>query len=264
MQNLIKFKSEVKGNKCAILICIHGNEPCGYFALREIMKNFKILSGELYIILGNPKAFLLNKRFYETDLNRCFIDSKDNSYESNRSIQISKILDKVDSVLDIHSSFVKESPIFSICEKETINLSDNFNTEYNIVNLKEFHKGSTDYYMHKQKKEGLCIECGYHESKDAKNIALNAIKTFLQIKKISNFGLKLNQNKPKQLIANSCYLTKNNFSLIKEFSDFEKVKKNQTIGFDGNIKIESKIDAYIVFAKNCNNKNQEAFVLLTE
>ena len=62
------------------------------------------------------------------------------------------------------------------------------------------------------------------------------------------------------------YIYKNqseNFRLTKKFSDFDMLKKWETIWTDGTKKLYTKKDRIIVFSQDCDRKNEEAFVLWT-
>lgn len=58
------------------------------------------------------------------------------------------------------------------------------------------------------------------------------------------------------------YKTKtDNFTLSKNFADFEELASNQVIGMDGNEIIKSDRVSVILFARDRNHHGAEAFVL---
>ena len=58
------------------------------------------------------------------------------------------------------------------------------------------------------------------------------------------------------------YVTEtNNFTLEKQFNDFEKILRGQTIGIDGDKKIRVGKRSIILFARNRKQIGAEAFLL---
>ncbi len=93
--------------KFAVIGGTHGNEPIGIEVVKYIEelepREFK---NEFKIFIGNPKAFALQKRFIDYDLNRCFDTSKESKgYERERAAQLkSKIEGNFDFLLDLHTT----------------------------------------------------------------------------------------------------------------------------------------------------------------
>ena len=106
----------------------HGNEYTGVWCIKALDANRHSLrkdfpSLRVSTLLGNPEAFMRNKRFVDTDLNREFSGAKlklheDETYENNletlRAIQLNKILGPkfmnaeeyhgTDLIVDLHST----------------------------------------------------------------------------------------------------------------------------------------------------------------
>lgn len=82
----------------ATVYCQHGDERFGAL-IAACLTNYSHKT-----ILGNPKAFIKNKRFIESDLNRSYSNNKTVTYESERAQQILAELEAYDTVLDIHTS----------------------------------------------------------------------------------------------------------------------------------------------------------------
>jgi len=93
--------------KFAIIGATHGNEPTGIEvinALHEI--DLTELTHEFQTFIGNPKALVLQRRFVDCDLNRCFgVFGKAAGYEAERAKQLTEqIAGQYDFLLDIHST----------------------------------------------------------------------------------------------------------------------------------------------------------------
>ena len=85
---------------------VHGDEvgPLAAFTqlaarLRSGQLRFK---GRVSLLLGNPEAARLGRRYVEADLNRVFIDDAPDSLEARRAREMREVLDSADLFLDFH------------------------------------------------------------------------------------------------------------------------------------------------------------------
>jgi hypothetical protein len=87
--------------KVLVIGGLHGNEPLGlelYDSLcREPLPNVDVL-------LGNPAARRLNRRFVEKDLNRVFPGNENGVLEERRAVEIMRRVAGYDVVLDFHNT----------------------------------------------------------------------------------------------------------------------------------------------------------------
>jgi succinylglutamate desuccinylase len=100
--------------KIAIVGCLHGDELIGKYVLDELTKSNNL---NIRFFLGNEKAIKQNKRFIETDLNRCFPGKKDGNHEEKLAHNLTKKLCKYDLVIDIHSTTAKTDPFIIITKQ---------------------------------------------------------------------------------------------------------------------------------------------------
>lgn len=268
-KNIIKQVGKKRGKTLTILAGVHGNEKAGVMAINKIINNIQhsvinIREGTVYFIYANPKAIEKNLRYIDKNLNRCFIKNlKGNNYEILRAKEIMKILDKSDAVLDLHASNNPKATPFIICEKNAYNLAKNFNFKILSSGWDTVEPGGTDGYMYKQGKIGICLECGsLVESEKNKNLAYNSILQFLSyfniIKKISG---KISNPKKYVQVKNLVYKKTKDFAFVKEFADFEILKKNSLFATDGNIKYIAKNNECIIFPHADTDIGDEAFIL---
>lgn len=120
-----------------IVIWTHWNETIWFNAL-ELIDKEKLK--DVTIVIANLLAVNLNKRFVESDLNRCFLRDWDwnqkNAHEYNLSERLNKLFSKFDYLLDIHSTPFDVKPYFIVdnplkADKELIRCVKN--TEINDV-----------------------------------------------------------------------------------------------------------------------------------
>ncbi len=268
---LIQIKGRKEGPTTAILGAIHGNEKIGIDVLRKI-KNLGIDAGTVYLVGGNPRAYTQHKRFIDYNLNRVFGDDNEfenikNSYERTRAKLIQEVLDQCDAVLDLHQSHSDHN--FVVCEAGSDDVARMLDARRIIHSL---DAGCTDKYMDDRGKIGVCFEAGkIGDIRPEKNIEMGfqQAKKFLQevgnrknrFKWLWNF-LKLFQRETPIFQTFFVYRTKENFQLNPEIRAFQKLKKGQFIGFDGNRKIicpSAWRGATILFPKDEKIKDQEAF-----
>jgi succinylglutamate desuccinylase len=109
--------SSNKINRVAIFGGTHGNELTGIYLIKKFESLPYLIqrpSFETVMFFANPKAYAIGKRYYETDLNRCFArrDLENPNlltYEAQRAKEISRIYGtggekQADFVIDLHST----------------------------------------------------------------------------------------------------------------------------------------------------------------
>ena len=264
----IVLDSGKAGPRAVILCSVHGNEPCGVEALKEILPTLEIKAGVLTCILANPKAYEQKVRFTEANLNRMFRSTNDlseseaKSYEHIRAKEIMLSLEEADYLLDLHSYSSTSGQPFVICSEKYFDLAKHLGPKIVFSGIDDLHPGSTDGYMNLLNKPGICVECGQHDDPESIPFAQDSIVRFLSLLEI----IELTENIPMGdgvalTAARQIYITKIDFKPEKEFKNFEKVFKGQSLGVDGHEEILSPYNGFILFAQKCEKPGQEAFVL---
>ena len=265
--DIFEFTGKQSGKTSVVLVGVHGDEPCGVEALQSILPSISILSGKVTFIIANPPALKENKRFLKANLNRMFLDPDNiskadkESYEYKRAQFIKTYLDKADSLLDIHASFTPESRPFVICEKNASAIVPFLPVDLVVSGFDNVEPGGTDYYMNSIGKIGICLECGYLGDPVATNIARLGILSYLQSQgHIDNVTIE--QRNQNFIRMTSLYKTKtSSFQLAKQFTDFEHIATESLIGTDGDNEVRAIKDSIILFARNPEGIDEEAFLL---
>lgn len=263
----ITLSGHSSGPKSVILAGVHGNETCGIEAIKKLLTDLRIDSGEVIFAFGNPQAIEQGTRFTEENLNRMFLPrqlltvAQTLSYEFRRAEELKEIFKGSEVLLDIHASNNPSSQPFIICEENAKDIYKYLPIKTVVHGFDIVEPGGTDYYMNSIGKIGICIECGYIKDDESVKIAINSILSFLRAR-----GHILNGDNVeiKKELIEMYYLYKtktNRFTLSKPFADFENVMKDQMIGIDGMEKIFAPEDSIILFAKDLSIKNSEAFLL---
>ena len=122
-----KVHSKKAGPKVVIFGIIHGDEKCGFYAIKNLLQEFaardlELTCGELTFALGNLRAFDSNERYTEENLNRVFRDNLPDAptnYERERAKILRSLLRGVDFFLDLHATTQASDP-FLMCEPHLI------------------------------------------------------------------------------------------------------------------------------------------------
>jgi succinylglutamate desuccinylase len=269
-KSIIKIEGEKSGKTVAIFCGVHGNELAGIMTVDYLIRNLKIEKGVVYLVYANPVAIKENVRFTEKNLNRCFLEDsiEGKKYEEKRATELMKILDNCDALLDLHAynEPLGESIPFAICEKDCLDIVKNFDVDIVLTNIDEVEKGGTDGYMYNKEKIGICVELGAIENPE--NFVPLGIKTayqFLQYFDLVERKYSSDKRKQKILRTSEIYKKKNSkFKFTKDFKTFDLVKKGETICFDGDEKVVSTKDKYILFPRDMYDVGVEAYLCATE
>lgn len=264
-ENIIELIGKEPGPTSMILVGVHGNEICGVKALNKTLPTLEIQKGKVLFAYGNPRAIEQNVRYTETNLNRMFKPSENLSekekisYEYSRAQFLKKNFNQVDVLLDIHASFTPTSQRFIICEPNSKEITKYLPFSLIVSGFDQVEPGGTDYYMNSIGKIGICVECGYLGDQKSVDIAEESILAFLHARE--HIVGEKQVSKQDYIQMYSIHITKNNFKLAKEFSDFEEIKFNQLIGLDEQEEVRAQKDSIILFARNVEKGGDEAFLL---
>jgi len=120
----------------AIVGGTHGNELTGVYLLKRWAKLPEEIcrsSFSTHTFMGNPKAYELNRRFVDEDLNRCFANSTlasstKTSYESHRAVFLNQLIGpkeapRHDFVIDLHTSTSNCGAMIILTNDDPFNLA---------------------------------------------------------------------------------------------------------------------------------------------
>lgn len=148
---------------------MHGNERMPVQALTEAGVDF---------ILGNPRAYELNVRFTEKDLNASFGVLSD-SHESKQAAEILQKINEGDTVLDFHTTEAESTPFVIIVDKKMIPLAEKTGLTRVVLmkhNIKQDH-ALINY------RDGISIEAGTHTDRKSYDTTLAVARSVRQNKK---------------------------------------------------------------------------------
>jgi len=263
---IYKIDSGIKGPKIAIFSGVHGNETAGIEAVKKALKEIEIKKGVVYFVFANQKAIEKNIRYIDVNLNRCFLKENKNKkevnkYELKRAVELMKILDEVDILLDLHSTGTKDSIPFAITEDNGFDIVKKMNFDIVVRNFDMYEPGATDGYMSNNGKIGICLECGYIGD-NMMNLAYESILKLLKYFQVIDLNIDLKNKEQKYLkITGVQKVTDKNFRVVKNFDNFEEVDKGTLIAIDDNKEYRAKKKNILLFATmQKRNIGDEAYI----
>ncbi len=205
-----RLKANQVGPEIVIYGGIHGNEPAGVEAIIKFCQLLELskinhISGSITFILGNPAAYILDRRFVDSNLNRVFdlspVDYPEvfapvpktktilqkSNYEKTRAREIQTYLSslsRLDYSLDLHSVSVGDLRM-AICHQSQIQFLSEF-TSFDIQ-WAYSSKCMTGTTMDEGIRRGAwsyVIECGNHSDPEAFKFGLEHILRLLSNLKV--------------------------------------------------------------------------------
>jgi predicted deacylase len=185
------FDSEKSGPNLLISGRVHGNEPCGEMAIRQLIDQLD--AGEIILNRGtltvlprcNPAAAKTNQRFIDRNLNRIMHDMWDEkitaSVEAPFVTFIKHEINRCDYFIDLHSTTEAGDP-FVICAgfdfPDAVDFAKSMHIE-RLLDETTFPMLGDDQttigYATSQGKCSILIECGQHDAPTSINIAYRSI-----------------------------------------------------------------------------------------
>jgi succinylglutamate desuccinylase len=243
IQGAVRFSGEQAGPSLVILGGIHGNEPCGVYAVEKLLAmlttgELVLTRGALTLITANTDALKQNVRFLVVNLNRLF---KDNSSvvdcaEIRRAEELKPLLSKASHVLDLHSTS-QPSPPFIVCEEGDKSFAERLGVDWIVTGwaaLDPALDGDTCTWASKHGAQAVTLECGQHTDPTAPEFAFAAAMRALvtlemvcvphakQPSKVSN-AIKL---------YHAHILIQPDFSYSRMYQGFDLVAAGECIGRD--------------------------------
>lgn len=238
----------MKPQKIILNIGTHGDEKIG-LQVADALEKLPIKKGELIVHIANEKAFKLNKRFIDKDLNRAFPGKKNGNYEERRAYELSPFIKSADIVIDIHSttSELKNALIVTHLNAKIRKYIDVISPQYALV-----MKATKNNTLISQAKIGIAFEYGKDDDQKAIDKVITGIKRLLAYFEMINFSSRKTKN-PKVTFFNVYgTVSKNkNMFLDKKIKNYKLVKKGQVYATIAGKKILAKNNFYpILFGQN--------------
>ncbi len=251
--------SGVAGPHAMITGLVHGNEICGATALDFLHRHdVRPTRGRLTLAFMNVAAYQnfdptqpTNSRFVDEDMNRVWthevLGSSRRSVELDRAREIRPMLDRVDTLLDIHSMQHWARPLslsgplekgrdlaLTVGVPEVVVMDDGHRSGRRMRDYGGFGQADSP-------KNALLVECGQHWQRDSGQVAIEAVLRFLwHLDMLSGSVIAAHLSaKPPPLqkvieVTDAVTITGAEFRFSQNFRELEVIAKMGTLlGHDG-------------------------------
>lgn len=279
------YSQNKQGPLLIALGAIHGNEPAGVKALQEVFdqlqKNQIPFRGRIIGIIGNLKAFVLQKRFISKDLNRQwekenieYIKTTPTEQLEDEDKEQSELLELFEQILldengkinknaillDLHTTSA-DGVAYSIAT--SMGNSRKLAESLGIPTIMGFDKaisGTTLNYFSDIGLDSFCFEAGQHDAENSVTRTISAIWQVLvelgclRPKNIPYFanhkGLlhELGEDLPKvvQYKYRHPLLPEDHFKMLPGFDNFQVIEADQLLAYNGKQEVRAPFEGIML------------------
>jgi predicted deacylase len=240
-----------------IIGLVHGNEPCGGFAI-DSLEGIKPKKGTLILIKANLEAAKLNQRSVEINLNRSFPGKEDGKLEEKIAYELFPFMKMCDYLLDIHSTSEDSEPFMLVIEDDEskTKIASQLGIK-NYIDIGGHIKGTT------MDDEGVkvVVECGQHDEELTKQVAVQVANNFLKATGIIGGKAPREEISKYKVIRQMVIDNPDGFKFSNEIEPFKLVKEGDLIGSYPDKKLHASIDFYPVLITK-KPGNQYLFMMI--
>lgn len=284
-------KGKKKGPTLVFFAGMHGNEPAGVRALKNILPLFSDVetSGNIYGIYGNIKALEENKRFIDDDLNRIWttervkaLNKKEEfTTEEHQQKDLYKFLkgileDNENPVyfIDFHTTSSKTLPFITINDALINRKFSRCFPVPIVLGIEEYLEGPLLSYLNKRGYVSLGFESGQHIDKSAVANCESFIylaTDFTGAMQHSEEDIKKHYNRLQtaskhnsdvyEVVFKYHITPQENFKMISGFKSFQPIKKGTLLANSNDKPIYSSY-SYELFMPLYQNKGNDGFFII--
>jgi succinylglutamate desuccinylase len=255
-----EYDSGIVGPRVTIMGGVHGNEQFGIGVLRSLA-SVKPVRGKLVLIEANIAAIESNVRYIDTNLNRLFTDETvSDSVEGKTALELKPYLKNTDVLLDLHASNTQDSIPFVILHSEQSHLAKLCLIQTLLYDIHLFEPGGSEEYVRLNGGEAVCLECGFRDNPDAKNIAIQTIFNFLHHYGLLVGEVKIPVDQLSYVVTAGYFSKSDSFIPDKAVGDFSPISKGELIGKDGGVSVFAESDCYLLFVREQKSAGMECFL----
>lgn len=286
-------RGAIPGPKLVFFAGIHGNEPAGVTALKEIQKSIdpKLLKGEIYAIHGNLKALALKQRFIQKDLNRIWTSenlislSQKDDY-SSEELEQKELYRQIQQVLkgnngpvyfiDFHTTSSPSLPFITINDAL-------INREFSkcfpvpiVLGIEEYLEGPLLSYLNKLGYVSIGFESGQHkDTSSVKNCKSFIYLALVVAEMMHKSSIEEFDTYYKSLRNNARGVTEifevrykyhivsgESFKMNPGFASFQKIKRGEELAVSNHQIVRSPITARL-FMPLYQKEGEDGFFIIS-
>jgi succinylglutamate desuccinylase len=287
-----QYRGEQPGPTLIFTAGIHGNEPAGIFALKDVFEKLKsqniAFKGDMFAIGGNLSALEKGVRYKEADLNRVWHEDSvsdirnGREYSSeNESLEQKEIYDLIKKLLqkatgpvyffDLHTTSSDTIPFITVNDSL---LNRKFTQQYPvpmILGIEEFLDGPLLSYINELGYVAFGYEGGQHDTLESINnhtafiflsLVFSGCLKRSQIEYQKNYDLLYKNSMRSQIIYEIIrrheIQTKDHFVMEPGFTNFQHIKKGQLLAKSNGNKIAAS-ESVQIFMPLYQGKGNDGF-----
>jgi predicted deacylase len=276
------------GPRLLILGAVHGNEPCGTVAIRRVLQ--ELASGVLSLTRGrvtfvpicNPKAFALDVRQTERNLNRYLVPmAQPDCYEAQLGNVLCPLLADCDVLLDIHSYTVGGAPFVLV--KDFVSKTDGdfavtLGAEVLLTGWAAAYEATgrnasqvdanegvgTTEYARRFGALAVTLECGQHKDPTCADIAYQAIHNALRHLNMMTGTVPKPLTNIRRVTMEQVFYRDAGGELAQPWQNFAPLTAGTTIATSADRTIAAEKDCVIIMPKAAAAVGEEWFYLGVE
>lgn len=232
--------------------CMHGNEKTGLQILERLRKQ-PIIRGTVRLVVANPKAVFINKRFIARDLNRCFPGRENGVLEEQLAYQLRARLSDSDFLVDLHTTTAQTPPFIITRQREGLvkDLIEATGVKRVVIRPKS---GSAliDYVA-----TGIGIELGPHDTSQTLESGISAAFSVLStLNMIEKREDNVDEKAIEYFKAEKVLPILPRFEVRPEgIHNFQMIEKGSVIGISDGVEIVAENDFYPILYGEVSYKN---------
>jgi hypothetical protein len=274
---------------------IHGNEPSGVFALKQVFnhlnKNNIKPRGNVYAITGNMCALPEGKRFCEVDLNRIWFTQKPQNLNKSKGlsgpeyIQQKELLHEIERIcerstgkiyfIDLHTTSSVSCPFIPINDTmENRRFARKFPVP-TVLGIEEFLDGPLLSYINEIDHIALGFEAGQHDAKSSIDYHIAFVGLVMLYSGIidktdfpdyDDYFKKLETaGRPEQAIyeirSRFGLESGKEFEMLPGFKSFDKIVKDQHLATYNNQEVNAQ-ESGKIFMPLYQNQGEDGFFII--
>ena len=281
---IVTYRALEAGPTLTVLGAVHGNERCGAEAIGRLIEDMDegtvvLTRGTLQLMpVVNPKAFELNVRFVERNLNRYLYPKEEKRYyEDQLDPIVCEVLDRTDVLLDLHSYTSPGGPFIFLDPQDpretayatALGVSDfvcGWSAAFGTQDSDREAQGTTEY-ARSRGAIAATLECGNHHNADATDIGYRAIlRAMAHLGMRDSVGPAAEPRGGRRCVRmQSVYRRETGAELAKPWRHFDEVAKGEPMArLTGGGIIAAPEDGYIVLPKALADVGGEWFFFGTK
>jgi len=291
VQRIIDHLQGIAGGPTVVFFAgIHGNEPAGVVALKQVFKEVKskniALKGQIFGVAGNLGALEKHVRFQTVDLNRIWFPDRIKNILSKKQINIEEEEELKELFGVLNDILEKGTPPFYFIDLHTtsgdtapfIVLNDSLlNRKYAsnyplpiILGIEEYLEGALLSYINELGYVSLGFESGQHEDRKAVENCIDFIQFTLRLtcidhsSKINENGLA-NFNKVDhrfyEIYHQHTIESGDRFKMFPGFVNFQKIPQGEEIAMSNDVVIKASKER-LIFMPLYQDQGGEGFYFI--